>query len=409
VKRPVFGTFLVGLLIVSAGLPATRADESQADHQEAAERIADEIKGEIIEGIRGEFGHAPCDPKWIDSLTDAPSPWVFIAQIIALDRCDNLVPSIVDLLRHENSSLREAAIWLVAEMEVKDATRTVEAMVEDPDTGVARQALSSACELSGVRCDSLVRGVALSERDWRLRYAALIRAEERGIDFDTGELLGFLNDESDRIVFQGLGMIPCERLVQEPFIGTVLLLLERPDRWAGTSWVLSRCPSRAAADRLMNLFATKVEAIGETDEFNPLIEAVTACAGSDARPLIEEYVLRHASSADKASIGASNIVTPLERAVRSLGRVGSEESRAALGHALDDPYYRVRKAAIVAIEKLGLQCQFEDELKQIAVADRSELVRERAIVVLIGCIGAPQDEEGLFGEVSDAGDRRSPP
>jgi HEAT repeat protein len=362
--------------------------EDKGSFESTREDMANGIMSDVTEGVRGQYGHPPCDAKWMDSLVDSPYGSIFIAMIIAEDHCANLAPAVVDVLQHENPSVRGAAAWLVAQLGIREATQDLEAMVEDPDTGVAKEALAAMCALSEEHCKSIVRSIALSKREWPLRYAALQHAREKEIDFDIGELLELVNDENEDIVIQGLKMVSCERLTNEPFIGKILSFLNHADRWDEASWALSRCPSRAAKDQLLKLFAEKVEEIGESDEFTHLIEALTACAGNEGALMIEEYVLRHSSSSDTARIGASNVVKPLERAVHSLGLIGSASSRAALAHALEDPYYRVRKASIDAIERLGLQCEFRDDLQRLSEADNSEIIRSRSSEALTECRAA---------------------
>lgn len=74
----------------------------------------------------------------------------------------------------------------------------------------------------------------------------------------------------------------------------------------------------------------------------------------------------------------SNISTPLETAIETLGEIGGPSSQAALGMALDDWYYRVRLAALRAIEKLDMACAFKEKLRSIGTSDVSKEVADEA-------------------------------
>ena len=387
------GVFVVASVICCTQRPET-IDSCAGESREGLTKsvaqpavdIGDEIQEDVRQGIVGQYGYGVCDPRWMEALITVPYDAIFLAQVIANDGCTELGPKIVEALMNENPYVRSAAAWLVKELVITEAIDQVGELVDDREYIVANQALETVCELSVESCDEMVRRRMRSDRPWEVRNRAIRYARERHIGLSTKELLELIDDEHEAIIVEGLRSISCEVMGgDERILKRTLSMLRESERWDSAVWKLAVCPIEDAREDVFRLFVSKVEDIGDTDVFGILIDAITAYDGPEATTMLEEYVIRHESDQHTRGIGASNVVAPLERAVRGLGSIGGEASRDALVHALGDPYYRVRLASIESLMKLGLQCDLVTRLGEMAKYDAVDIVRVRSGDAISSC------------------------
>jgi hypothetical protein len=170
------------------------------------------------------------------------------------------------------------------------------------------------------------------------------------------------------------------------------------DRAIAAVKAFQRCRVNAAGRKLI-VILQDVQRYNLEDEGTwILIEAAGVCGGRDSVSTMESFVLSHRSPPHCSSGLPSNIVAPQESALAVLAEYGGPTSIPALKYALSDPYYRVRKAALVAVRKLKVGCELRESICSITEEDAVKTVREEAEATLRETPDACRCKSGVQGQ-----------
>jgi len=330
----------------------------------------------------------PCSAKWVDVLADDGDDAEIAVQAMMGSRCAALSEKVRMLLSHSHRNVRRNAIRALGTIGDGRATTELKLLATGSHGELSALALESWCELDAPRCKPLLSKMALDSSNGLLQDQAILAARVVGYEFTSGEIariLAPIGRASRSILY----FMSCEHFNNEPLRKRVLDLIEGivTSAYVGeeveTAWealrALTRCKVSAAGGDLIDLLRTVQEYDLEDEGTWILVEAVVATAGKESVKVLEDFVLSHSSPPIFAQKhGISSIRARQEPALEALAEFGGVSSLPALKHALGDASYRVRMSALNAIEKLGLICHLQREIRSIAVSDSHDSVRQQA-------------------------------
>jgi len=361
--------------------PARKGVEtvSQKEAPRSPDDISVEIWSGISKGMREKHGYPPCAPEWITVIGGDKGDRIFAARIVAEDGCRGLAIQVAALTRSTDSKVRSVAAWLLGEIGDEVVLDNVLPLLSDSDGDVSADALGAFCRLSAVKCKGRLQEYAVAGKSWQMRDRAVRIAADEGVDFSQKVLLAVLDDVEPQVAWRALTTLRCQEVLADQEVRTkITSLMTDPRLWVASAETLERCEIHEAGPQLMTVFREKSSDPANERGLSALISALVKCYGVQAREEIEKFVNSHSSSPGKRNIGSSNVISSLEVAVDALGKVGGPSSEEPLRKALDDPYYRVKIAAMKAIEHLNLLCEFGTELERLNEVAQSPKVREEA-------------------------------
>jgi len=124
--------------------------------------------GELMEAgersTRQRYGLERCNKNWISVLRAKNIDGDYAALILSRDQCLNLGSEIVALAHDSDPAARRRSAEMLGTLKVVGAASVLGELVDDPDEGVAAQALRSVCATDAIQCLEAIRK-ALGARD----------------------------------------------------------------------------------------------------------------------------------------------------------------------------------------------------------------------------------------------------
>ena len=362
---------------------ASLEDEEFSVVNDTRSRIGEQVSSSIIDGLRELHGFEKCSIDWVGLLAEGSVGTPFVAQLLVKDECVDLIPELLALRSEESAAVRREVIWVVGEIGTKDMAGIVARSIFDKSARVGAQAVRSTCNLDHERCLALLPELSTDGPNADVRAQAILLSGKLGTRFEKEQVVSILKDGASSVVNSMLTEINCELLADAETRSRVISMVRSNELWLAATTALGRCGIREAGPSLLKLYGERIDH-ELSDGMSTLMRALAACDANAARWELQKYISEHPSVPEMQEIGASNDVTPLETAVGLIGEIGGMGSVDVLREVLNDPYYRVRLAAIGALEALGLKCALRSELEHLAIKD-VQIVRTAAERATRGC------------------------
>jgi HEAT repeat protein len=363
-------------------------ENAEQDHDEAAQTLGKQIGADIRKGLEERYGiHDRCSEKWVAMIGEDGDDAESAADIIVEDRCVSLADAVAALTNHSHSKVRRIAAEILGTIGKEGSLLSLTTLMKDEDDTVQAASLRAFCKLARSECRPKLREQALEASSWRVRKAAVEIAGEVGHEFALTDVVRLLADPVPDVGESALRQLPCEYLANSDLRSRVLGLAgevekEASDRRYAAIQALDKCRIKEAGKLLTTMLANRERYHIGDDETWLLIKAIGACDGRGGAAAIAKFASSHSSSEDLWPISASNIYTALEAAFDVLSEIGGNESAEALAKGLNDPFYRVRLAAVRAAKKLGLVCDLRSSLLLMSKSDPSREVATAAAEAL---------------------------